>query len=94
MIILPALVLFPVGYVLLARLLVGVGAKWAGLLLGVGAVLYVLGGFCIFALGPHSPLIQTLEILGAVPYALGFVLLGRESVTERWLATRLSTSER
>src|SRR6266496_2076647 len=44
-IILPALVLFPIGYVLLARLLMGVGAKWPGLLLGVGAVLYVLGGF-------------------------------------------------
>lgn len=83
MIILPALVLFPIGYVLLARLLVGVGAKWPGLLLGVGAVLYVLGGLCIFALGPHSPLIQTLEISGAVPYALGFVLLGREGVAER-----------
>ena len=83
MIILPALVLFPIGYVMLGRLLVGAGAKRAGILLGVGAVLYVLGGLCIFALGPHSPLIRTLEISGAVPYALGFVLLGRDGVGER-----------
>jgi hypothetical protein len=89
MIILPALVLFPIGYVLLARLLAGVGAKWPGLLLGVGAVLYVLGGLCIFALGPHSPLIRILEISGAVPYALGFVLLGREGVARPASSPRL-----
>ncbi len=82
-IILPALVLFPIGYVLLARLLMGVGAKWPGLLLGVGAVLYLLGGLCIFALGPQSPLIRTLEISGAIPYALGFVLLGYDAELER-----------
>lgn len=87
MIILPALVLFPIGYVLLARLLLSAGVKWPGLLLGFGAVLYVLGGFCIFALGPHSPLVQTLEISGSVPYALGFVLLGRERVAEHARAT-------
>ena len=90
MIILPALVLFPIGYVLLARFLVGAGAKWPGLLLGVGAVLYVLGGLGIFALGPHSSVIQPLEIAGALPYALGFVLLGRESVGERTLEAIVS----
>jgi len=85
MIILPALILFPIGYVLLARLLVNVGAKRSGFMLGAGALVYVSGGLCIFALGPHSPLIQPLEILGAVPYALGFVLLGRMGVTGRVL---------
>jgi hypothetical protein len=48
MIVLPALLLFPIGYLLLARLLVGDGAKWPGLLLGVGAVLYTLGGLSLF----------------------------------------------
>jgi hypothetical protein len=78
-IVLPALILFPVGYVLLARLLAGLGATWPGILLGVGAVVYTIGGLAIFALGPHSPTIQILEVAGALPYALGFVLLGRSA---------------
>ena len=76
MIVLPALLVFPVGYVLLPLLLARQGAKWTGLLLGIGAVVYTIGGLAIFALGPHSPAIQVLETTGALPYALGFVLLG------------------
>jgi hypothetical protein len=76
-VVLPALVLFPLGYVLLAGVLVRRGALWTGVLLGPGAVLYTSGGLAIFALGPQSPVIQILEVAGAVPYALGFVLLGR-----------------
>jgi hypothetical protein len=76
-IILPALLVFPVGYVLLGRLLARQGARWPGLLVGVGAVVYWSGSIPLFAVGPRSPLIQLLEVAGAVPFAIGFVLLGR-----------------
>ncbi|WP_031158406.1 hypothetical protein [Streptosporangium roseum] len=76
-IVLPALLLFPLGYVLLAVLLSRHGMRWPALLLGAGAVLYTAGGLLIFVLGPHSPFVQIFEVAGAVPYALGFVLLGR-----------------
>jgi len=74
---LPALLVFPVGYVLLALLLTRHGIKWPGLLVGVGAVVYWSGAIPLFFLGPKSPLSQVLEVAGAVPFALGFVLLGR-----------------
>src|SRR4029453_16771461 len=74
---LPALLVFPVGYVLLGRLLARHGVRRAGLLLGVGAVVYWSGSIPLFAVGPRSPLIQFLEVVGAVPFALGVVLLGR-----------------
>jgi hypothetical protein len=76
-IVLPALLLFPLGYVLFARALLSQGLPWAGALLGVGAVLYTIGGLLIFILGPQSPLIQILEVVGAVPFALGFILMAR-----------------
>jgi hypothetical protein len=79
-IVLPALLLFPTGYVLLSLLLARHGMRWPALLLGAGAVMYTIGGLLIFALGPHSPLIQIFEVAGAVPYAVGFVLLGRADV--------------
>lgn len=72
----PATFLFPVGYVVLARLLARHGSKWPGLLTAIGAVVYVIGGMSLLAFGPHSPVIQVVEVAGAVPYALGFVLLG------------------
>jgi uncharacterized BrkB/YihY/UPF0761 family membrane protein len=75
-IVLPALLLLPTGYVLLSLLLPRHRMKWPALLLGAGAVVYTIGGLLIFALGPHSPLTQIFEVAGAVPYALGFVLLG------------------
>jgi len=74
---LPALLVFPIGYVLLGLLLTRHGARWPGLLVGVGAVVYWSAAIPLFAVGPQSPLIQLLEVAGAVPYALGFVLLGR-----------------
>ena len=80
LVVLPALVLFPLGYVLFAGLLARYGAAWIGVLLAVGAVLYTSGGVAIFVVGPRSPLIQLLEVAGAVLYALGFVLLGRWSI--------------
>jgi hypothetical protein len=76
-IVLPALLLFPVGYVLLGVLHARYGARWIGLLLGAGAVVYTTGGLAIFGLGPASPAIEILEIVGAVPYALGFILMAR-----------------
>jgi hypothetical protein len=74
---LPALLVFPVGYVLLGRLLARYGVRWPGLLVGVGAVVYWSAAIPLVAVGPQSPLPQVLEVAGAVPYALGFVLLGR-----------------
>ena len=73
---LPALLAFPIGYLLLARLLTRHGTRWPGLLVGIGAVLYWSAAIPLFAVGPQSPVIQLLEVAGAVPYALGFVLLG------------------
>jgi len=74
---LPALLVFPIGYVLLALLLIRHGTRWPALLVGVGAVVYWSGAIPLFAVGPQSPVIQVLEVAGAVPFALGFVLLGR-----------------
>jgi hypothetical protein len=77
-IVLAANILFPLGYILLAVLLGRSGHRWTGLLLGFGGVLYALGGtVALFTFGPHSMITSILEIAGAVPYALGFVLLGR-----------------
>ncbi len=72
-----ALTWLPLGYTALAGVLVRYRLTWTGLLLGVGAVLYTAGGLAIFALGATSPWVQVLEILGAAPFAAGFVLLGR-----------------
>jgi hypothetical protein len=76
-IVLPALVLFPLGYVLLGLLHARHGARRTGLLLGAGAVVYTIGGLAIFGLGPASPAIQVLEIVGAVPYTIGFIMMTR-----------------
>lgn len=74
---LPALIVFPIGYVLLARVLVRSKMRGPGLLIGVGAVLYWSGLIPLLAVGPRSPAIEILEIAGALPYAFGFVLLAR-----------------
>jgi hypothetical protein len=73
---LPALLAFPLGNLLLARVLARHESAAPGLLIGAGALVYTIGGLLIFPLGPHSPLVQILEVTGAVPYGLGFVLLG------------------
>ncbi|WP_153054492.1 hypothetical protein [Planomonospora sphaerica] len=74
-VVLPALLLFPLGCALLGRLLVRQGARWPGLLIGTGAIVYTIGGLTLFVTGPHSPVVQILEVGGAVPYALGFVMI-------------------
>ncbi|GAB2830554.1 hypothetical protein GCM10027176_38770 [Actinoallomurus bryophytorum] len=76
-IVFPGLLVFPIGYVLLALMLRRHGMTWVPLLLSVGAVLYTLGGLFIFSSGPRFPLIQVFEVGGATLYALGFILLGR-----------------
>lgn len=82
LLVLPALLLFPIGYTVLAAALVRRRAWWPGLLLGVGALTYWAGGLFIFAAGPHSPLIQILEVIGAALYSIGFVLLARTRLTD------------
>ncbi len=76
-IVLPALLLFPLGHVLLGLHLGRHGARRAGLFLGAGAVIYITGGFAIFGLGPTSPAIEVLEIIGAIPYSLGVIMTAR-----------------
>jgi hypothetical protein len=77
-IVLAANIIFPLGYVLLALLLNRYEQRRTGLLLGFGGVLYALGGTAaLFGFGPHSMITSVLEIAGAAPFALGYVLLGR-----------------
>ena len=77
-IVFPALLVFPLGYVLFALMLRRHGMTWVALMLSVGAVLYTLGGLFIFSSGPRFPLIQVFEVGGATLYALSFILLGRQ----------------
>lgn len=81
MIVLPALVCFPLGYMLFARMLAQSAARLPALLVGVGCLVFWVGGLAIFAVGPHSPVIQVLEVAGALPYGLG-VALGIRTLTE------------
>lgn len=74
-IVLPPLLLFPLGYALLGVALYRSDLRWAGLLTGGGALVYTIGGLLIFELGPSSALVQTLEVAGVIPFAIGFVLL-------------------
>lgn len=73
----PALLLFPLGYLLLGFDLARRGRWQAGGLLGSGAAIYTAGGLAIFAAGPSSPVIQPLEVAGALLYAAGLVALLR-----------------
>jgi hypothetical protein len=74
---LPALIIFPIGYALLARVLVRNNLSWPGRLIGVGAVLYWSGSIPLLAVGPRSPATAILETAGALLYTVGFVLLAR-----------------
>jgi hypothetical protein len=73
----PALLVFPIGYALLALMLARRGMRWSALLIGVGAVVYWSAAIPLAVIGPHSSAPQILEITGALPYTLGFVLLAR-----------------
>jgi hypothetical protein len=78
--VIPGLVLFPLGYAALAVALARRSQFIAGLLTGAGAATYTAGGLLIFALGPTSAAIQVVEVAGAVPFALGMLLLGVDAV--------------
>ena len=82
LIVFPALLVFPLGYVWLARSLGRHGLRWAGVLLGVGATVYTVGGLFIFTSGPRFGLIQLFEVAGATSYAVGFILLGRAAADD------------
>lgn len=88
----PALLLFPIGYALLALVLARRGMRWPGLLIGAGAVVYWSAAIPLAVLGPLSSAPQILEIAGALPYTLGFILLARwwgesrESARVQWPA--------
>lgn len=82
----PALILFPLGYTLFGLALFGEGHRWPAALLGAGAVTYTIGGLLILPLGPLSPLIQPLEVVGAFSFAVGYILVAHAlgaSQTER-----------
>ncbi|WP_036508866.1 hypothetical protein [Nocardia aobensis] len=75
-IVIPALILFPVGHAVFGVALARSGAMLWGGLLGVGALLYTIGGYLIFAIGPESTSIQVFEVVGVLPYSLAFAALG------------------
>jgi hypothetical protein len=79
LIVFPALLIFPLGYLWLGRILGRHGMRVAGALLGVGATAYTLGGLFIFTSGPRFGLIQLFEVAGATLYAVGYILLGRRA---------------
>lgn len=83
------LILFAVGYALfgIATVLARVPARWSGALIAIGAVLYTVGGFALPLFGTHSIVVTIIESSGAIPFGLGFILIGytlwtgRNSVT-------------
>lgn len=75
MVSLPALLVFPIGYALLALVLARRGMRWPGLLIGAGAIVYWSAAIPLAVLGPRSSAPQVLEIAGALPYTVGFILL-------------------
>ncbi|GAA4600624.1 hypothetical protein GCM10023195_00460 [Actinoallomurus liliacearum] len=87
-IVFPALLIFPFGYLLLALMLRRRGMGRVAVLLSVGSFVYTLGGLFIFTSGPRFPLIQIFEVAGALLYALGYILLGRESGAMKPATTR------
>lgn len=70
----PALLLFPLGHAVLGWKIGREGRRWVGVLIGAGAVTYTLGGALIFPLGPHSSLVQPIEIVGSLALAFGYGL--------------------
>lgn len=77
-IVLPALVLFFLGYIVFGTSLLYAKAqpRLGSLLITIGAPVYIIGGINIFILGPASPLVSLIEIAGAIPLGLGHILLG------------------
>jgi hypothetical protein len=74
----PALALFLLGYILFGANLLRarVQPRLGSLLITIGAPLYVVGGISLFVLGPASPIVSLIEILGAIPFSAGYIFLG------------------
>lgn len=72
------LILFAVGYALfgVATVRAAVPARWGGVLIALGAVLYTVGGFTLPLFGTHSIVVTIIESSGAIPFGLGFILMG------------------
>jgi hypothetical protein len=79
LIVFPALLVFPLSYLWLAWTLSRHRLRPTGILLGIGATAYTIGGVFIFTSGPRFGLIQIFEVTGATLYAVGYILLGRRS---------------
>lgn len=79
------LAIFAIGYFLfgLATMRAGVLPRWGGFLIGVGAVLYIAGGFSLPVLGPQSVTVTIIETAGAIPFGAGFLWLGYALFTGR-----------
>jgi hypothetical protein len=75
---LPALGLFFLGYILFGASLLRakVQPRLGSLLITIGAPLYIVGGISLFVVGPASPIVSLIEIAGAIPLGLGYILLG------------------
>jgi hypothetical protein len=82
-IVLPALLLYFVGYLLFgASLLSAKEQSRAGTwLITLGAPIYIIGGISIFVIGPSSYTVSLIEIAGAVPQGLGYILLGLKLIS-------------
>ena len=79
------LILFAVGYALfgVATVRAAVPARWGGVLLAIGAVLYAVGGFALPLFGTHSIVVTIIESSGAIPFGLSFILMGYALWTDR-----------
>ncbi len=75
---LPALALFFLGYLLFGESLLRakVQPRLGSWLITIGAPIYIIGGISLFALGPASPLVSLIEIAGAIPFSVGYILFG------------------
>jgi hypothetical protein len=77
-IVLPALLFFALGYIVFGSSLLSAKTEplLGSWLITVGAPVYIIGGINIFIIGPASPIISMIEVSGAIPLAIGYVLLG------------------
>ncbi len=82
-IVLPALLLFFTGYLLFGTSLLRSKSlpRLGSWLISIGGPLYIIGGINIFILGPASATISIIEIAGALPLALGYLLLGYSEIS-------------
>ncbi len=77
-IVVPGLLLFFAGYIAFGTSLLTASTqpRLGSWLITLGAPIYIIGGISIFVLGPASPIVSPIEIVGAIPLSLGYFLLG------------------